>query len=126
MRSQAHKRGEAAYRAKYPERVISSHKRYNLNKQYGITLEQYNELVLKQNNLCAICKQPETVILRGKQACLSVDHCHKTKKIRALLCQNCNRALGMLKENYERFTNAILYLTKYQENFIPIDIEYPY
>jgi len=118
MRSEARKRSERVYRKKYPERVISSHKRYNLNKKYGITLEQYEEMVAKQDNKCAICNKKETVSLRGKLANLSVDHCHKTGKIRSLLCQNCNRALGMLKENYGNFINAILYLTKYDRNFL--------
>jgi|SRR6187551_2418154 len=79
-----------------------------LQKRYGITIEQYNEMLAKQNGVCAICKQPEVLLApNGEPRNLCVDHDHSCctsqrtcgKCIRGLLCQRCNVALGYL-ENY--------------------------
>lgn len=67
----------------------------SLKARYGITIEQYNSMLLEQNNLCKICSNPETL----REQPLSVDHCHKTGKIRGLLCDKCNRAIGILNDN---------------------------
>lgn len=78
-------------------------KEYNLKQNFNLTLEDYNTLLQKQNNVCAIC---------GKTCSksLAVDHDHKTGKVRGLLCNNCNRALGHFKDSVENLTNAINYL----------------
>jgi Recombination endonuclease VII len=60
-------------------------------------LRNYQELLAKQNNVCAICKKPEKDRHQsGRLKSLSVDHCHETKKIMGLLCALCNKAEGML------------------------------
>ena len=61
-----------------------------LKSRYGLTQEIYDEIAKKQNFLCKICEKVEKLV---------VDHCHKTGKIRDLLCQNCNAAIGMVKED---------------------------
>ena len=61
-----------------------------LEKLYGITQEGYNELFIKQNGRCAICGTTDT----GRHNYFDVDHCHETGKVRGLLCNRCNRALG--------------------------------
>ncbi len=78
---------------------------YSLKKKFGLSKEQYTELLEKQNHVCAIC---------GKECtkALAVDHCHTTGKIRGLLCNNCNRGIGHLKDSVENLTNAITYLTR--------------
>lgn len=68
----------------------------------------------KQNRLCAICGNPETRIIRGKSI-LSVDHNHKTGKVRALLCNNCNQGIGKLKDNIDILKLAIEYLEKHND-----------
>src|SRR5271167_40528 len=74
-----------AWRAKNPKKVIG----IKLKNRYGITIEQFEEMLIKQNGLCAICNNlPE----EGKR--LNVDHDHKTNKVRALLCRNCNLLIG--------------------------------
>ncbi len=82
---------------------------YWLKSQYGITLEQYNELLKQQNHKCAICKTDEVDVYKGL---LYVDHCHSTNKIRGLLCHHCNTALGKFYDSEERLLNAIEYLRK--------------
>lgn len=81
----------------------------HLKRMFGITEELYLELERKQKNRCAICNEKET-----SKDHLAVDHCHKTNKIRGLLCNRCNRALGYLKEDISIFYNAINYLNKHK------------
>lgn len=104
----------ALYMREYRKRTPEIHKRISLKKEFGITLEYYYSLLKEQNNVCAICKQPETLWnkrhLRPQN--LSVDHCHTTGKIRGLLCNNCNRAIGMLKDNKNVLQAALDYLSK--------------
>jgi len=83
-----------------------------LKHTYGITLEEYNEFLRIQNNVCAICGS-KNKHYKTKKDLLCIDHCHKTNKVRGLLCHSCNRALGMLKEDIEIFKNAIIYLKKH-------------
>lgn len=89
----------------------TEYKRKNL-KKYGISLEQYNDMLESQNYCCDICKQEESQVIKGKIASLSVDHDHLTGKIRGLLCNNCNNGLGRFKDDIEKLASAILYLKK--------------
>lgn len=73
---------------------------------YGITPEQYNELFEKQKGCCFACKTNHTDLKRG----LLIDHCHTTGRIRGLLCDGCNKALGCIKDNPETLLNLINYL----------------
>jgi hypothetical protein len=77
-----------------------------LFKKYGITPEQYAEMWVGQGGLCACCEQPEPV--EGRK--LSVDHCHKTGKVRGLLCTSCNVSIGRFQDSIERLERAIQYL----------------
>lgn len=81
-----------------------------LQKAYGITLDQYNILLQSQNGRCAICGSVESDC--GRQLC--VDHDHATKMVRGLLCGNCNRAIGYLKDSIERAIAVAEYLKKHQ------------
>lgn len=70
----------------------------------------------EQNHLCAICGNPETVKnYKDVVSKLSVDHCHRTGKVRGLLCQNCNKGIGNLKENEDIILKAVEYLRKHKE-----------
>lgn len=72
-----------------PERKKEANIRWHLSKRYGITLEQYNDILQKQNNCCAICdKHKDEFKVR-----LAVDHNHVTGEIRGLLCTFCNHRL---------------------------------
>lgn len=77
--------------------------------KYGISLEIYNKMLEMQSKRCAICKTEQTNNKFHKK--LSVDHRHKTGKVRGLLCSNCNTAIGLLKEDINVLKNAINYLT---------------
>ena len=80
-------------------------------KNYGITLKEYDEMFSKQNGLCFICGNPETVRTTGGQIRrLSIDHDHATGKIRQLLCDACNHGLGHFHDNIIVMERAIQYI----------------
>lgn len=81
---------------KAEERV--SYRRQHLNRLYGITPQEYDEMMEKQRGLCAVCGCEEPGD-RWRSARLHVDHCHKTGKVRSLLCCACNQAIGLIKDN---------------------------
>lgn len=74
----------------------------NLKKNYNFTLHEYNELLKKQNGVCAICLQPSTRF--------HLDHNHTTGQVRAVLCNNCNVGLGYFKENITYLQAAITFV----------------
>ena len=77
-----------------------------LKTKFGITLEDYDNLHIKHNNSCALCNTPESELLTK----LCIDHCHTTNKVRGLLCDACNVAIGLLKDDKTLLTKAIKYL----------------
>lgn len=96
---------------------------YNLRQYWpGLSSKEakqiYESILIKQNGNCAICKNPETKIRNGKSVNLSVDHCHKTGIVRGLLCNKCNRTLGVFYDDIEFLKEAIKYLEKGRKNDI--------
>ena len=75
---------------------------YDYNRKYGISEEEYNLLIIKQNNKCYICHKENIE--------LHLDHNHKTKRTRALLCNGCNCAIGAFQESIDILQQAIIYL----------------
>ncbi len=80
---------------------------------YGITNEQYQSMLVLQDGKCAICKQHETRKLHGKICPLSVDHCHKTGKIRQLLCHKHNLMIGYAEDSEEIMLKGLNYLRRH-------------
>lgn len=83
----------------------------SLKRFYGMSLEQYKVLLSQQKGCCAICND-----YKGKS--LVVDHCHKTKKIRGLLCRMCNVGLGAFKDNTDLAWRMIEYLKKDEYDYL--------
>lgn len=79
-----------------------------LKNLYGLTPEKYEAMYLRQEGRCGLCGN-----LNLESRGLHVDHNHVTGKIRSLLCGNCNRGLGMFKENIPLLYIAAEYLEKY-------------
>lgn len=86
-------------------------KEFYLKKKYGITLNDYNSMLESQNFVCAICKRPERLSFKGKTKAMCVDHCHKTGKVRGLLCDACNNGIAKFEDDVEYLKSAILYLS---------------
>lgn len=89
-----------------------------LRRDYGITLEQYNQMLKEQGYVCKICGEPETKrhFKSGKLMLLSVDHCHTTGKIRGTICARCNLMLGKVKDDVKILSSAIDYLNHFKNN----------
>ena len=79
----------------------------------GMTYDLYEQMLIDQNNKCAICNLEHTNIKK-----LHVDHCHNTGKVRGLLCSNCNNGMGKLGDSIERLELVINYLKQNIESLI--------
>ncbi len=99
----------------YREKQLVNSRRYQkslrwkermLKRDYGLSLNDYQEMHRKQNGCCLICGISEESLKRP----LNIDHNHHTNKVRGLLCCNCNTALGLFKENIKLMRGAIEYL----------------
>lgn len=86
-------------RPKRQKYISNSH----LERTYGITIEEKQQLVESQHHCCLICFKD--ISTNGV-----VDHCHTTGKVRGVLCSQCNLLLGMAKDNQQILLNAVEYL----------------
>lgn len=81
-----------------------------------ISEDTYNYLMRKQKGVCVICRKPETILHRKDNVehrfvrRLATDHCHKTGKVRGLLCGACNRGIGLFRDNPKLLRIAAKYL----------------
>lgn len=91
-------------------RQISARK-YLLKAQYGITLDDYEELLNRQGGGCGICKAKPKARKRSLMPILFVDHNHTTGEVRGLLCPSCNNAIGLLRDKPELCLAAAAYLS---------------
>lgn len=71
---------------------------------YGLTIDQFDEMMLNQGGMCAICDRERN---------LHIDHDHITGKVRSLLCMPCNQAIGALQDSAERMLKAAEYIKKH-------------
>ena len=111
------RRGTESFKKKQRDYHVScaAHRRhrsriYNRRVKYGITPEQYDQLHTSQKGVCAICWKPETKISHGTLCLLAVDHDHATGKVRGLLCDKCNRSVGLLGDDAVVLRRAAEYL----------------
>jgi hypothetical protein len=83
-----------------------------LMRQYGIDYNEYNRMLNEQDHKCGICGDEGFTMAKHHELKLVVDHDHETGRVRGLLCHNCNRALGLLKDNTESLTKAINWISE--------------
>ena len=84
-------------------------KNNQLKHTYKISIEEYEQKLKEQNYSCAICNRHRDEFKRN----LSVDHDHKTGKVRKLLCTQCNRILGLVKEDIKILESLIKYIKEH-------------
>ena len=99
-----------AYRCR-PEvksKVVQQNKRSRLRK-YGLSIEDYDSILESQGHLCAICGTSDP---GDGRANFCVDHNHRTQKVRGLLCNPCNKALGLFKDNPSVMREAANYVER--------------
>jgi len=106
-----------AYSAKNKEKLRTWHRdwmksnrskirAYQMQKDYGLSIEQFDALLTSQSGKCAICKRL-FINLRNE-----IDHDHVTGLVRGILCQKCNTLLGMSNDSPEILLNAVSYLRR--------------
>jgi hypothetical protein len=79
----------------------------HLVRKYGVSLSDYDAMLLAQDGKCAIClTTPDT----QRYGVFHVDHCHATGAVRGLLCRGCNNVLGVVNDSPEALARAIAYL----------------
>jgi hypothetical protein len=88
-----------------------THRNNDIKRKYNVTTEWYENKFKEQNGLCEICNKPQ---LHNKR--LAIDHNHNSGKARGLLCDVCNRAIGMLNDSIEILESATNYLRKYHND----------
>ena len=110
LHPEKHRSSAARWRKANPGKERDKHYR----RKFGINLEDYQRMYEVQEGLCAICRKPEIIHSKGGPApmWLSVDHDHKTGRVRGLLCFKCNTALSYFEKNGESMTAIILYLER--------------
>lgn len=86
-----------SWRSKNPAKTYLIKRRSLVKRKYGLTLEQVEQMRSTQKGVCRICLQ---------QKPLCVDHCHKTGRVRGLLCNRCNRAIGLLNDDFSTLIRA--------------------
>jgi len=82
----------------YKSRAMNRH----FESAYGLTSQQVQDLKDKQKGLCALCETRQAI---------SVDHCHRTGKVRGILCRQCNTGIGQLDDDPKLLEKAVEYLT---------------
>jgi hypothetical protein len=75
---------------------------------HKISIDDYEKMLVEQDYKCYCCSVEHSILKKG----LFVDHCHATGKVRGLLCNSCNSALGYAKDNIDVLTNMIKYLQR--------------
>ena len=98
------------YRERHLEKIQANARAHHIRKHYGLTLADEAMYVSVQRGSCAICRKALTTEARRV-----VDHCHKSGKVRGVLCNSCNTGLGAFKDDVRVLMRAVAYLIKDQE-----------
>ena len=88
-------------------------RKHRLQRNFGLTVDEYNAMFEKQNGCCAICGKHQDTFKKR----LAVDHNHSTGQIRGLCCSDCNLGLGKFKDSKELLLNALTYLKSFESPF---------
>jgi hypothetical protein len=100
----------ANFRKRFPEIAKQRQAHQHLKREYGITLDEYNAMFAEQGKVCKICKSETPSSKSPGSNGWHVDHCHKTKVIRGILCQPCNHMLGSARDNPQTLRAAAEYI----------------
>lgn len=85
-------------------RIALINKHSHRKRLYGLTVEAFEQMVANQNGKCPICLKNLSDLK------IAVDHCHKTGKIRGVLCHRCNRGIGLFEDDSSQLSRAVSYL----------------
>ena len=96
---------------RYAGKYKAKARNYWVKTKYGLSPEQFEEIRLRQDNKCEICRIE--FVTDGMKTNYGVDHCHKTGKTRSLLCKYCNSSLGQARDSIKTMESMITYLKKH-------------
>lgn len=97
----------SAYRKEYVQRIRSE----GVHTETLVSRAEFEAMLAEQGGVCAICRRPETKLsAKGRVRRLSIDHDHRTGRIRALLCSRCNTVVGHLEDDYRLGERAVAYM----------------
>lgn len=91
---------------KNKEKRVAQRRDYHYRSNYGITLNDFTRLAEDAGNQCEVCKESPVVL----------DHCHTTGKVRGVLCNKCNQALGLMRDNEDFLLGLVEYLKRTNTN----------
>ena len=99
-----------------PEKRRYTRWKSDIKKKYNLTPKDYFTLMDMQEGVCAICLSVQKTKKGNTDTPwnLAVDHCHRTGKVRGLLCNECNRAIGILGDTYMSVKRAADYLEGFE------------
>lgn len=102
-----------SWNSRTPVKRLEQHLRY----KYNLSKDQFDNMWRKQLGLCSICQTtlPDVTKYEQRRRHYTVDHCHKSGRVRGLLCTSCNTLLGMAKDSKETLLRAVDYLKKMEE-----------
>lgn len=100
-----------AYKLKNPAKYKQYEFERGLQRNYGLTIDQYKELLINQGNVCAICGTDGKEFKRN----LHVDHDKHTGHVRGILCTRCNPGIGYFEHSTKKLEMAIKYLNKFKK-----------
>lgn len=86
---------------------------YEMKRKYGLSAEEHKELHDAQDGKCAICGKEEWIKINGQTVSLAIDHCHSSGEVRGLLCNSCNRGLGLFFDNPDLLKAAQDYILSF-------------
>jgi|ERR1039457_468316 hypothetical protein len=98
---QCDKENQIIWRNNNRDHVRKNHRENQVRNQYGLTIDEYKKLLSQDCNIC------------GEHNRMHLDHCHKTGKIRRILCQKCNQGLGLFRDSPELLEKAAIYLREF-------------
>jgi len=103
---EARRQYDAEYRAANREKIVDTVRWIKILQKFGLTKEAWHALLDSQGGRCAVCGSDSP----GGRGQWHTDHCHKTNKVRGLLCAGCNRGIGLLKDDPNVLLAAAIYL----------------
>jgi hypothetical protein len=110
---ECNKKSTKKWVTKHQKKTTSRQYFWSVKHKYNLTEERYHAMMSEQNGKCAICLTIPKSKRNGKTTIrMHVDHCHKTNKVRGLLCYKCNSAIGLFEDNINRMKNAIKYIRR--------------
>ena len=108
------KRGQKSWRQRNKSKIQAAYRAWDLKKNYGLTLEEFDQMFENQEGLCAICSK---LLCRCKGCSVprsalrpNIDHNHETGEVRGILCRQCNTGIALLHESGHVLKSAALYL----------------